>query len=333
MNKTYTCRALGAAFMAAGAVGLAGCTAQADLSAVTAEAARPVQRYDITQALASNGKVVVAGTQSGAVLVSADNGRSWKREMLGGSSLIGIAACPDGRFVAVDFFRKVWSSDAAGAGWKAVTIDKPRTPLAISCDGKGRWWVAGTSATLAVSADAGATWAVTDMAEDAQLTGIQMVDDSVGYATGEFGLVAVTRDGGTTWTRQPPMPEEFYPYAALFTTPTRGWASGIAGQILQTSDGGQTWTRQTNASRAPLYRLFMHEGVPHGVGAGGVVARLEGDTWRSVPYPDAAPVFLGAAVSLPEQHAIVAGGPGGLLRVIGTQAAQAPSASPAPAAH
>ncbi len=333
MNKTYTCRALGAAFMAAGAVGLAGCTAQADLSAVKAEAARPVQRYDITQALASNGKVVVAGTQSGAVLVSADNGRSWKREMLGGSSLIGIAACPDGRFVAVDFFRKVWSSDAAGAGWKSVAIDKPRTPLAISCDARGRWWVAGTSATLAVSADAGATWTVTDLAEDAQLTGIQMVDDSVGYATGEFGLVAVTRDGGTTWTRQPPMPDEFYPYAALFTTPTRGWASGIAGQILQTSDGGQTWTRQTNASRAALYRLFMHEGVPHGVGAGGVVARLEGDTWRNVPYPDAAPVFLGAAVSLPEQHAIVAGGPGGLLRVIGTQAAQAPSASPAPAAH
>ena len=51
--------------------------------------------------------------------------------------------------------------------------------------------------------------------------------------------------------------------------------------------------------------------------------RQEGDTWRSVPYPDAVPVFLGAAVSLPEQHAIIAGGPGGLLRVIGTQADKA----------
>ena len=63
--------------------------------------------------------------------------------------------------------------------------------------------------------------------------------------------------------------------------------------------------------------------MPHGVGAGGIVARLDGDTWRSVPYPDAVPVFLGAAVSLPEQHAIIAGGPGGLLRVIGTQADKA----------
>ncbi|HOY03507.1 hypothetical protein [Zoogloea sp.] len=44
MNKTQMWRAISAALMAAGAVGLAACTAQADLSAVTAEAARPVQR-------------------------------------------------------------------------------------------------------------------------------------------------------------------------------------------------------------------------------------------------------------------------------------------------
>lgn len=326
-------RALGAALIGAAVAGLAGCTAEANLSAVAAEAARPVQRYDTTQSLAGNGRVVVAGTQSGAVLVSSDHGRSWKREMLGGSSLIGIAACPDGRFVAVDFFRKVWSGDAAGTGWKAVAIDKPRTPLAIGCDGRGRWWVAGVCATLAVSADAGATWTVTELGLDAQLTGIQMVDDMVGFATGEFGLVATTRDGGATWTRLPPLPDEFYPYAALFTSPAEGWVSGIAGQILHTADGGRSWTRQANPGRMPLYRLFLHDGVPHGVGAGGSLARLEGDTWRSLPYPDAAPVFLSAAVSLPEQHALVAGGPGGLLRVIGTAAAPLSPASPALAAQ
>jgi photosystem II stability/assembly factor-like uncharacterized protein len=253
----------------------------------------PVQRYDITQALASNGKVVVAGTQSGAVLVSADNGRSWKREMLG-EFLIGIATCPDGRFVAVDFFRKVWSSDAAGAGWKAVHRQAAHA-LAITCDAKGRWWVAGTGATLAVSADAGATWTVTDLAEDAQLTGIQMVDETVGFATGEFGLVAVTPMAAPPGHASRRCPTSSIPTRPC-SPPCTGWASGIAGQILHTSDGGQTWTRQTNASRASLYRLFMHEGVPHGVGAGGVVARLEGDTWRTVPYPDAAPVFLGAGV-------------------------------------
>ncbi|WP_374486349.1 YCF48-related protein [Zoogloea sp.] len=320
MKVRFECRARGMVALASATTFLAACHAAPDLSGVASESAKPVQRYDTTQALASNGKFVVAGTQSGALLVSGDQGRTWKRQPLAGASVIGIATCPDGRFVAVDFFRKVWSADPSGSGWKSVSLDKPRTPLAISCDGEGRWWVAGTGATLAVSADAGASWKVTDLQEDAQLTGIQMVDKEVGYATGEFGLVASTTDGGATWARQGKMPDEFYPYASLFASRTEGWVSGIAGQILHTTDGGKSWAKQTNASRAPLYRLFMHEGVPYGVGAGGVVARLEGNTWRNVAYPDAAPVFLAAAVSLPEQHAIVAGGPGGLLRLIGTQA-------------
>jgi photosystem II stability/assembly factor-like uncharacterized protein len=87
------------------------------------------------------------------VLVSADNGRSWKREMLG-EFLIGIATCPDGRFVAVDFFARCGAAMLPGpAGRPSPSTSRAR--LAITCDAKGRWWVAGTGATLAVSADAG----------------------------------------------------------------------------------------------------------------------------------------------------------------------------------
>ena len=64
----------------------------------------------------------------------------------------------------------------------------------------------------------------------------------------------------------------------------------------------------------------MHDGVPYGVGSGGVIARLDGDSWRAVPYPDAVPVFLGSGASLPGQSAIVIGGPGGLLRAVSTHA-------------
>jgi hypothetical protein len=55
------------------------------------------------------------------------------------------------------------------------------------------------------------------------------------------------------------------------------------------------------------------------VGASGVVARFDAGVWRGMPYPDAVPVFLGAAAPLPGQSAIASGGPGGLLRVLGTK--------------
>lgn len=298
----------------------AGCAPVGDVSAVQAEAAKPVQRYDITQALAANEHVIVAGTQSGAVLVSNDGGRTWMRRALGPTSLIGFAVCPDGSFVGIDFYRKVWSADAKGDGWQATALDKPRVPLAVTCDGQGRWWVAGTRATIAMSADRGKTWTVTDLDEDAQLTAIQFVDADYAVATGEFGLFAVSEDGGATWHRREPIPGEFYPYAAFFVSREEGWVSGLAGQMLHTTDGGAHWSRQDNATGQPLYRLFAHDGVPYGVGAGGALARLEGEAWRAVPYPDPMPVFLGAGASLGGEQAVVAGGPGGLLRVIGTHA-------------
>lgn len=301
------------------ALALGGCLTGPDLSAVRAQAERPLQRYDTTQALAANGRVVVAGTQSGVVLVSTDQGRNWTRKALGPVSLIGVATCPDGSFVGIDFYRKVWTADAAGEGWQARPIDKPRTPLAVSCDAQGRWWVAGSGAVIAGSADKGASWQVTDLGEDAQLTTVQFADARRGYALGEFGLLVVTDDGGQTWAKAAPLPGEFYPYAALFVSKDEGWASGLAGQILHTTDGGHSWQRQANAAGAPLYRLFLHDGVPHGAGAVGVVARLAGNAWQAVPYPDPMPVPLSAAATLPGQSALVAGGPGGLLRVIGTR--------------
>lgn len=306
---------LGAMAVVVCATVLGGCTRAPDLSASQAEAAKPVQRYDIGQAIAANDVVVVAGTQSGAVLTSTDNGKTWTRNVLGPVSLIDITTCPDGSFIAVDFYRKVWSADAHGAQWTAHELAKPRTPLTVACDKKGQWWVAGTRATLAMSADKGATWKVTDLGEDAQITTMQFVDTDFAIAAGEFGMTIATTDGGATWAKRTAMPGEFYPYAVLFSSRTDGWASGLGGQMLHTSDGAKTWTKAADAPAA-LYRLFTHKGAAMGVGAVGVIARLQGNTWQNVAYPDAVPAFLGGVASLVQPDALVIGGPGGLLRPV-----------------
>ena len=295
---------------------LCGCNSTSDLSRVEAEVVKSLKRYDVIQALEGNGEVLVGGSQAGAVVVSGDGGRSWRREELAGASVTGLAACPDGGFIGMDFNHKVWSADRQGRGWRSVELDKPRVPLAVTCDGRGRWWVVGSGAKIAVSADRGVSWTVTDLQEDAQFTAVQFVDERHGFVLGEFGHVVVTDDGGESWRGLSRIPGEFYPYAALFLDRNEGFASGIAGQMLRTVDGGKSWTRMDNASGAALYRLFLHEGRAHGVGSGGVIARLEEGQWRSVPYPDAVPAFLGSAASV--LGGIVVGGPGG-LRLVATK--------------
>jgi len=297
---------------------LGACQAQPDLADVRVSAQRPVQRYHVIQTLSANSALVVAGTQSGDLLMSRDAGQSWQRSAVPGASLIDSAQCPDGSFLALDFYRRVWAISADGATVTPATFQKPRVALTVACDHRGGWWVAGTRARIAHSTDRGQSWTLTDFDEDAQITALQFVDQDYAVAVGEFGLLAVSTDGGATWTRREPIPNDFYPYAALFLSREEGWVSGLAGQILHTADGGQTWTRQINTTQAALYRLFVHGGVPHGVGVGGTVARLEGDAWQAVPYPDPLPVFFGAGATLPGQSALIAGGPGGLVRVIGT---------------
>lgn len=283
------------------------------------ETTKALRRYDVIQSLAANEKVVVAGTQNGALLVSRDEGRTWSRQVLVQASLIGFATCPDGSFVGIDFNHRVWSGNADGDGWQASVLEKPRVPLAVACDSNSRWHVAGSRAQIARSTDRGASWQVVDLGEDAQITAVQMLDEQHGVALGEFGLFAVTDDGGATWQPGARLPGEFYPYAALFISREEGYASGLAGTVLRTLDGGTSWQQIGNASTAALYRLFIHDGQPYGVGAGGIVARLAGDGFVTLPYPDAVPVFLGAGASLPGRPAIVVGGPGGLVRSVDTQ--------------
>jgi photosystem II stability/assembly factor-like uncharacterized protein len=301
---------------------LSACSQGPDMSGISAERDRSVHRYDISQAMASNGKVVVVGTQSGVILTSDDQGKTWKRTPLGNTSLVDITVCGDQSFVAIDHYHKVWSADADGKKWTSVSLAMPRTPLAVTCDKQGGWWVVGVNSVIAGSADRGATWKTTELGEDTQITAIQFLDEKNAIALGEFGLSVTSDDGGMTWKKGPKMPGEFYPYAALFASRTEGWVAGVAGQMLHTTDSGKTWNKQPNTTGASLNRLFMHEGKPLGVGAGGVIAQLEGNSWRVVPYTDPVPVFLGGGASLPGQSAIVIGGPGGLLRAVSTHAKQ-----------
>ncbi|PKO31639.1 MAG: glycosyl hydrolase [Betaproteobacteria bacterium HGW-Betaproteobacteria-7] len=305
--------------LATGAITLlAACSEAPGMPGTAGGRAQPVQRYDVSQAIAANGQVVVVGTQSGVALVSRDRGVTWERQPLGRTSLVDIAVCRDQTFVAIDHYRKVWSADAAGRNWRSVNLEQPRTPLAVACSPQGGWWVVGSNAVIAGSADQGKSWRVTDLGEDTQITTIQFIDEQRAVALGEFGLSLRSDDGGATWTKGPAMPGEFYPYAALFRDARAGWVAGIAGQMLHTADGGQTWQKQENATQATFNRLFLHDGQPYGAGNGGVIARLAGDVWRNVPYPDPLPMFLGGAASLPGQAAIVVGGPGGLLRTVST---------------
>jgi photosystem II stability/assembly factor-like uncharacterized protein len=95
----------------------------------------------------------------------------------------------------------------------------------------------GSFSTFLSSRDGGESWQEDSLNEDAMLTSIQFLDAQLGYATGEFGVVSRTVDGGASWEVLAPMRDEFYPQTTLFTDADTGWSVGLDGMVLHTRDG------------------------------------------------------------------------------------------------
>ncbi len=304
---------------------LLGCNVVANLDAVSAVKKAPILRSDQFQSVAGNGKILLGVGSFGVIASSDDGGTNWKRTVLPGeASLIGLANCPDGSWVALDFYRKVWVADAAASKWEPRELSTKANPLAITCDAKGRYWVVGSRTTLLSSADKGATWASQDFGEDAILMSIQFIDADHAIITGEFGIVLTSADGGASWKPGKKIPNDFFPHATLFSDLRTGWVSGLAGVILHTTDGGETWVKQPGGVGAPMYALVKHQGEMYAMGANGIVLKLTAGEW--VPIEGRPAPYLRSALSLGEKGMLIAGG-AGVLQIFSPG-----GQSPAPAA-
>lgn len=302
---------------------LGGCEAPLNLDRVTQEQARPIHRFDQFKAAArSDTRMVVVG-DFGTVLVSGDQGLAWRRHQLPGrGALLDVAACPDGRFAAVDTRRNVWLSDPAAQDWDRHPIDTRESPMAIACDPRGGIWVTASFSTLFHSADGGRSWRETTQDEDMQLTAIQFLGDGFAVVAGEFGAMLYSRDGGANWQRGRDLPQEFYPLAMHFTSLRTGWVAGLNGTILHTDDGGESWQRQEVPTKAPIYGLQGHGDVLYAAGDSGTLLKLEDGAWQALEDgPDALSYLIGMAPT-GSGSLLVAGGRGALGHVGTAEVAQ-----------
>jgi photosystem II stability/assembly factor-like uncharacterized protein len=296
---------------------LAGCEAPLDLSAVNAEAERPTRRADLFQAIARHAdKVVVVGGM-GAVVQSVDDGNNWQRTTLPDKPfLVDVAACPDGRFYAVEKTDGLWSLQADGS-WNRQALPEMTEPQALSCDASAGVWVIGGFSTILHSVDGGANWDTWSLDEDLYLTTIQFPDRDHGVVTGEFGTVLVTADGGSTWVRASDLPDSFYPQAAWFASPTTGWVVGLNGTIWTTGDGAQSWQTMQNHSPAPLYGITGFDDSLLAVGENGTILhhRIGDGSWTPLEEVSQSRGYLRGVAGLGDGRFMVAGGGGALFAV------------------
>jgi photosystem II stability/assembly factor-like uncharacterized protein len=98
--------------------------------------------------------------------------------------------------------------------------------------------------------DGGETWQSSESGAKADLWDVAFLNERVGYAVGDNGLVLNTKDGGVNWFSQ--SVSKMPLYGINLVDKKVGWAVGSKGTIFRTVDGGITWRIQRSDTTAEL---------------------------------------------------------------------------------
>ena len=89
------------------------------------------------------------------------------------------------------------------------------------------------------------------------LFSVSFANEKEGWASGRWGCILHTADGGKTWVRQK-TGTDLTLSSVFFIDTKRGWAVGEEGIIIHTRDGGKTWGKQKSpASFFHMKVLFL----------------------------------------------------------------------------
>jgi len=115
-----------------------------------------------------------------------------------------------------------------------------------------------------------------------QLVSLDFIDETTGWAVGEYGTILKTTDGGETW-RLIEIPQLDYLTDVYFPTALIGYIVGKDGIILKSTDGGESWFPQTVQFTNNLHRVrFRNENTGWIIGEKGLILYTTdgGTNWK-----------------------------------------------------
>lgn len=282
----FTRRALLAAALPAPAFAAVG-TPVAEGVPVAPALTRPalgVRRADgaVLLAAATAGQRLVAVGERGLVLVSDDDGATWRQQPTPVSETLTAVRFVDARRgAAVGHGGLVLLTDDAGAHWRVVLDGWQAARLALE-------------AARAAGSIEGIALAERLVAEgaDKPFLDVQMPDATTLVVVGAYGLAFASSDGGqhwAAWLDRFDNPKALHLYA-LRQRGEQWLAAGEQGLLLQSTDGGRRFRRLASPYRGSFFVAELLDEQTF------VVAGLRGNLWRSA---DGGRSWIQLAVPMP----------------------------------
>lgn len=283
------------AFAAATWLAATSTTAHAAAAAMTMEPVVSGKAHDALFSVAFSQSQGIAVGAAGAILDTADGGKTWKPVAPSPTQLSLLGVDVQGSdALAVGQMGLILKRDANKA-WKTIASGTEERLFSVSMNTRGVAAIVGSFGTVLKSKDGGATWAAvapdwTAYTEDGaqpHLYAVQVDASGAVIIAGEFGLILRLPAGQTAWQLL------HKGDASIFALDIRddgiGYAVGQSGAALRTADGGSTWSALTTGSDAIL--LGVRSAADGSVIASGmrdmVSSRDDGRSWTHITAGDA----------------------------------------------
>jgi photosystem II stability/assembly factor-like uncharacterized protein len=230
--------------------------------------------------------------------------------------LLVDAAHRGSRVVAVGDRGYIVLSDDNGKTWRRARSPAAPLLTAVEFLDATKGWAVGHDSVILATADGGETWTqqFSAPAEQRPLLDVLFVDANVGYAIGAYGAFYETADGGRSWNARKVIEDDKHLNAFIRLPEGRLLILGEAGTILLSRDAGKTWSALNSPYKGSLFGgLVADDGAVLAFGLRGRIFRSTdaGATWKVVDNPSVATLMGGSR--LPDGALVIAGNGGTVL--------------------
>ena len=249
-------------------------------------AAQPARAY--LTGIARAGKRLVAAGERGIIVLSDDDGATWRQARVPvGVTLTAVQFPTATQGWAVGHDGVVLHSGDGGATWTRQLDGTQAARLVLRDAQAGQGGAAYLAEAQRLVADG----------PDKPFLGLHFSDENNGIVVGAYNLAFRTRDGGRTWS---PFGNRLdNPKAShLYAVAASGGDVLIAGEqgvLLRSADGGATFARIALPYRGSFFALAFDgaDAVVAGLGGNAFASHDRGATWTALAVPG--PVSLTAA--------------------------------------
>lgn len=214
------------------------------------------------------------------------------------------------RLVAVGDRGHVLLSDDEGGTWRQVIVPTRAMLTGASFGDAQHGWTVGHDGVILATANAGQTWtaqASTYSDLETIFLDVQAADAQRAIAIGAYGKAVVTADGGKTWMPSLPVPEEVHLNQVVLDASKTQHIAGENGTLL-VRDTRKGWRKLPVPYDGSLYGVMLlgeHSLLVYGLRGHVFTSDDDGETWAERATPAA--VLIMAGVRLKSGVIVLAG--------------------------